>query len=71
MDRRYGKVQQKWRNQRIMERRRGSRILQGRVSNPSEKGKVPPPPIILTHVTGTKQFLALDEIVGARRSYDI
>ena len=33
--------------------RRGSRILQGRVSSPSEKGT---PPIILTHVTGTEQF---------------
>ena len=31
---------------------RGSRILQERVSNPSERGT----PIILTHVTGTKQF---------------
>ena len=30
-----------------------------------------PQPIILTHVTGTKQFLALEEMVGARRSYDI
>ena len=29
------------------------------------------PPIILTHVTGTKQFFALEEIVGARQSYDI
>jgi len=48
--------------------RRGSKILQGRVSNPSERGTAP---IILTHVTGTKQFLALEEIVGARRSYDI
>ena len=28
--------------------RRGSRILQGRVSNPSERGTAPPP-IILTH----------------------
>ena len=51
--------------------RRGPRILQGRVSNPSERVTAPPP-IILTHVTGTKQFfLALEEIVGARRSYDI
>jgi len=34
--------------------------------------KIPPrPPIILTHVTGTNQFLALEEIVGARRLYDI
>ena len=40
--------------------RRGSRILQGRVSNPSERGtSFPPPPIILTHVTGTKQFFGL------------
>ena len=32
----------------------------------------PPPPIISIHVTGTKQFfLALEEVVGARRSYDI
>jgi len=37
--------------------RRGSRILPGRVSNPSERGT--PPPIILTHVTGTKQFFGL------------
>jgi len=29
------------------------------------------PLIILTHVTGTKQFLALEEIIGTRRSYDI
>ena len=50
--------------------RRGSRILQGRVSNPSESGTAPPP-IILTHVTGTKQFLVVEETVGARRSYDI
>ena len=28
-------------------------------------------PIILTHVTGTKHSLALEETVGARRSYDI
>jgi len=35
---------------------RGSGILQGRVSNPSERGTAAPPPIILTHVTGTKQF---------------
>ena len=31
-----------------------------------------PPPIILSHVTGTNQFLlALEETVGARRSYDV
>ena len=41
--------------------RRESRILQGRVSNPSERGTGgrAPPPIILTHVTGTKQFFGL------------
>jgi len=56
--------------------RRGSRILQGRVSNPSERGTAPP--IILIHVTGNKQFLEeilrrilIEEIVGARQSYDI
>jgi len=41
----------------VTDSRRGSRILQGRVSNPSERGTVPP--IILTHVTGTKQFFGL------------
>ena len=39
--------------------RSGSRILQGQVSNPSESGSLPPSPIILTHVTGTKQFFGL------------
>ena len=37
--------------------RRESRILQGRVYNPSERGTATP--IILTHVTGTKQFFGL------------
>ena len=50
--------------------RRGSRILQGRVSNPSERGTAPP-----NYVTGNKQFLEeilrrilIEEIVGARQS---
>jgi len=43
---------------KTIKHRRGSRILQGQVSNPSERGTAPPP-ISLTHVTGTKQFFGL------------
>jgi len=53
--------------------RRGSRILQGRVSNPSEKGtggRAPPDYFDPCYWNQT-MFLASEEIVGARRSYDI
>ena len=45
----------------VLSCRRGSRILQGLVSNPSERAPEVerPPPIILTHITGTKQFFGL------------
>ena len=42
---------------RVIKNRSGSRILQGRVSNPSESGTAPP--IILTYVNGTKQFFGI------------
>ena len=50
-----------------------SRILQGRVSNPSERGtgrRVPPNYFDPCYRNQTI-VLALEEIVGARRSYDI
>ena len=46
--------------------RRGSRILQGRVSNACERGTALPP-IILTILPEPNNFLTLEEIVGARR----
>jgi len=70
--------------------RGGSRILQGRVSNPSERGtggrapKVehfpgilyfqnfsPPPQLFWPMLPEPNNFLALEETVGVRRSYDI
>ena len=53
--------------------RRGSRILQGRVSNQSERGTGGRGPSNYFDPCYRKQtiFLALEEIVGARRSYDI
>ena len=44
-------------------------ILQGRVSNPSERGTAPPNYFDPRYLNQT--ILALEEIVGARRSYDI
>jgi len=49
--------------------RRGSRILQGRVSNPSERGTVPQ--LFWPMLPEPNNFLALEETVGARRTYDI
>jgi len=48
--------------------RRGSKILQGQVSNPSERGT----PNYFDPCYRTQTiYLALEEIVGARQSYDI
>jgi len=52
----------------------GSRILQGRVSNPSERGtgcRAPPAHYFDPCYRNRTIFLALEETVGARRSYDI
>jgi len=51
--------------------RRVSRILQGRVSNPSERGTAPAPQLFWPMLPEPNNFLALEEIVGTRRSYDI
>ena len=48
--------------------RRGSGILQGWVSNPSEGGT---PNYLDSRYRNQTIFLALEEIVGARQSYDI
>ena len=74
---------------RSIQTRGGSRILQRRVSNPSERGtggRAPKvehfpgilyfqifrtPPIILTHVTGTKQFFGFRRNSWRQASYDI
>ena len=52
--------------------RRGSRVLQRRVSNPSERGTAAPNYFDPCYRNQTI-FLAFEEIglVGARRSYDI
>ena len=44
------------------------RILQGQVSNPSERGT---PQLFRPMLPEPNNVLALEEIVGARRSYDI
>jgi len=52
----------------VFRQKKELRILQGQVSNPSERGT---PQLFQPMLPEPNNVLALEEIVGARRSYDI